>query len=341
MPVRERPRYQGSQRKLVIAFDVGTTFSGASYSILDPGEVPKVFGVTRYPAQENVGSDSKIPTIIYYDKNGMVRAAGAEALQENIIEQAEDEEWTKVEWFKLHLRPRTLSATHISDDVLPPLPRGKTAVEVFGDFLKYLFRCARDYIQESHANGEAVWRSFEGQMDFVLSHPNGWEGAQQSQMRRAAVVAGLIRDTAEGHSHIQFVTEGEASLHFCVGSNLSADAITNGQGVIVVDAGGGTVDLSAYYMKQSPNTFEEIAPPECRLQGSIFVSRRAQKYLEDKLRGSRFGSPEDIATMTAVFDKATKTKFRDSNETSYIKFGSARDNDPRLGIRSGQLKLPG
>jgi len=35
---------------------------------------------------------------MYYDQEGIVRAVGAEALQEGIIEQAEDENWIKVEW---------------------------------------------------------------------------------------------------------------------------------------------------------------------------------------------------------------------------------------------------
>lgn len=40
--------YKGPYRKLIIAFDVGTTFSGIAYSLLDPGEVPQVHGVTRF-----------------------------------------------------------------------------------------------------------------------------------------------------------------------------------------------------------------------------------------------------------------------------------------------------
>ena len=42
-----RPRYSGSSRKLVIALDIGTTFSGAAYALLDPGEVPQIQSVTR------------------------------------------------------------------------------------------------------------------------------------------------------------------------------------------------------------------------------------------------------------------------------------------------------
>lgn len=37
----------GTTRALVIALDVGTTFSGVSYAILEPGEVPKIHGLTR------------------------------------------------------------------------------------------------------------------------------------------------------------------------------------------------------------------------------------------------------------------------------------------------------
>ena len=65
----------------------------------------------------------------------------------------------------------------------------------------------------------------EGRIEYVLTHPNGWEGPQQSMMRTAAVQAGLISDDEDGHSHLSFVTEGEASLHFCVQSGLTNDAI--------------------------------------------------------------------------------------------------------------------
>jgi len=66
-----RPKYSGTRRKLVLAFDVGTTYSGISYrsvyrllspstyqladliieSILDPGFVPEIKGVTKYALQ--------------------------------------------------------------------------------------------------------------------------------------------------------------------------------------------------------------------------------------------------------------------------------------------------
>ncbi|OAX34642.1 hypothetical protein K503DRAFT_859084 [Rhizopogon vinicolor AM-OR11-026] len=309
-----REPYKGKTRKLVLAFDVGTTFSGVSYCILDPGEVPVIRGVSRYPAQEQVGGDSKIPSILYYDLQGVVRAVGAEALQERIIEQAEDEGWVKLEWWKLHLRAEHLSSSHIREDDIPSLPQGKSAVQVLADFMRYLFQCARTYIEESHLN---LWRSVENSIEFVLTHPNGWEGPQQQQIRRAAELAAVS----------DFPVEEEVQ--------------SGNQGVVIVDAGGGTIDLSAYSMKLSPTSFEEIAPAECCLQGSVFVTRRAQDLLKNKLSGSSYSSPEMIAQMTNIFDKTTKLRFRKPDEPSYIKFGTTRDKDMMYDIRSGQLKLAG
>lgn len=103
-------------------------------------------------------------------------------------------------------------------------------------------------------------------------------------MRKAAFMAGLIPHKA--HPRLSFVTEGEASLHFCIQAGilanhaLESDVRRNARfvfekkayycsqgdpGFVIVDAGGGTIDISAY--KQTTDTeasvFEEIAPAQC------------------------------------------------------------------------------
>lgn len=127
--------------------------------------------------------------------------------------------------FKLRLRPKSMKLK-MNGMRLSPLPRHKTSVDVFGDFLAYLFRCTKSFIIDTHANGQTLWHHIETSIEFVLSHPNGWEGAQQTKMRRAAVYGGLIPDTDEGRARIRFVTEGEASLHACVQSGLAADVLS-------------------------------------------------------------------------------------------------------------------
>ena len=222
--------------------------------------------------------------------------------------------------WKLHLRTKHLASSHITDDDIPPLPRDKSAVQVLADFMQYLFTCTRNYIIESEHCGASKWRSMESNIEFILTHPNGWEGLQQQRIRRAAEIAGLVPSGDEHAGRIHLLTEGEASLHFCAGvlgsdsEPLSSLPIVNSddleevvdggseqEGIIVIDAGGGTIDLSAYSVKLSaPREFKEIAPSECktfflgspglssysyvvpigRLQGSVFVTQRAHAFLK-------------------------------------------------------------
>ena len=97
-----------------------------------------------------------------------------------------------------------------------------------------------------------------------------------------------------------------------------------------------------------------------RLQGSVYVTRRATSWLEskllkmsiqgasltdcwfiDKLKDSNYGTRQDINQMAKVFDKTTKLSFRSEVDTGYIQFGSLRDKDMSVGINRGQLKIPG
>ena len=117
--------------------------------------------------------------------------------------------------FKLHLRPPHLVAEqgfNVKD--IPPLPPNKTVIDVFGDLLGYLYESTKKYIQERQGN--PIFDSVGANIDFVLSHPNGWEGKQQSEMRRAAITARLVNNMSEALKRISFVTEGEAGLHFCL-----------------------------------------------------------------------------------------------------------------------------
>lgn len=149
--------------------------------------------------------------------------------------------------------------------------------------------------------------------------------------------------------------------------------------MMLVDAGGGTVDLSTYcFTSTSPVTLEEIAPIGCKclnqayqlsrrlanscmtgiLQGSTRVNVRAAQFLRcmisfyffsdpltksflAKLAESKYGYYDEVKNMVDSFEKYTKPTFKDSNDKAFIKFGSMRDRDPEFGIRNGQLILEG
>ncbi|KAL4243239.1 hypothetical protein ABKN59_000920 [Abortiporus biennis] len=303
IPTLNMAPYTGTSRRLVLAFDVGTTFSAVAYCVLGPGIEPQIQTINRYPGQGN--GDCKIPTVLYYTQKGKIRAVGAEAMTNTMRLMEEDEELMFVEWFKL---------LSLKDSRPCPLPPGKSAEDVFTDFLGYLYECARRFVTETHANGEKFWDSLRDSTEIILTHPNGWGGLQQDKMRAATL---SINDIALGHARVSFVTEGEASLHYCLQSVAVQDAIQTGNNIMIIDAGEGTIGISTYTFTNatSPITVEEIAPPGCIIEGSIYVTLRAQEFLLAKLRDSRYGNEED--------------------------FGSTKDKDFNVGIRSGQLVVDG
>ena len=244
----------------MMAFDVGTTYSGASYAVLDPGLVPEIHGVTRYtfrrgnynnlpnrsPGSQRSKRSAAIPkfqpsstttkrgpfvqSVLKQQKTSSLR----KRTKTNIpglngrcqyIARATKAISFSGNRFKLHLRPKALASSHIRDDDLPPLPAIKTAEEILADFINYLYISTRTYIQETHPGGGAFWKSVENNVDYVLSLPNGWEGPQQAQMRRAAIKAGLVANEAQAQERISFVTEGEASLHYCIQKGITKEAV--------------------------------------------------------------------------------------------------------------------
>ena len=64
-------------------------------------------------------------------------------------------------------------------------------------------------------------------------------------------------------------------------------------------------------------------------------------FIEEKLRTSKYGTPDTLEHITKRFDETTKRLFRDKKEPQYVQFGSPLDKDLAAGIRQGQLKLTG
>ena len=69
---------------------------------------------------------------------------------------------------------------------------------VFSDFMRYLFDSKKTLFISSDKIGEHRWDSVFDNLELVLTHPNGWGGPQQSQLRAAAVRANIVPGTLEG-----------------------------------------------------------------------------------------------------------------------------------------------
>lgn len=110
----------------------------------------------------------------------------------------------------LHARLRSLQPTS-----LPEIPFHLTVEKIYSDFIRYLVAHTRTFFEDRTPNGRNVWLNLIEYADFVIAHPNGWGLKEQSVLRRAAIQADLVRPS-DADARIHFVTEAEASVHFCV-----------------------------------------------------------------------------------------------------------------------------
>jgi len=104
------------------------------------------------------------------------------------------------------------------------LPKGKSVVDLFADFIRYLFDSTITHIKEAEPTGEGLWKNFRTTVELVLTHPNGWEGHQQEVMRKAVVRAAIFNEE-DARNRVTFVTEGEASFNYCVTNTKSGELL--------------------------------------------------------------------------------------------------------------------
>lgn len=156
---------------------------------------------------------------------------------------------------------------------IPPLPPGITAKRVYADFLRYLFETTREFFKHNTPAGARIWSRLENEIVFVLATPNGWDNEQQAFLRDAALDAGLINDEESADLRLEFVTEGEASVHYALAHTQSKTWLRQGVMFAVTDAGGSTVDSTLYECKaMSPKlVLEEVCSSECVQVGVVFI----------------------------------------------------------------------
>ncbi|KIM20877.1 hypothetical protein M408DRAFT_333770 [Serendipita vermifera MAFF 305830] len=82
-------------------------------------------------------------------------------------------------------------------------------------------------------------------MVIILTTPNGWDIFQQKVLRKAAIQAELVSED-KAYDLLEFVTEGEASVHYVLAYSQSKSWLATDTLFAVIDVGGSTVDSTLY-----------------------------------------------------------------------------------------------
>lgn len=239
----------------------------------------------------------------------------------------------KVEWFKLQLM---LSGnTYIDPINLPPLPPGKSEIDVAADYLFKLRQAMRNQLQKTL--GE-VFNREERNIRYFLTVPAIWNDAGKAATRAAAIQAGFLRD--ENDNRLTLITEPEAAAMFCSKTGLLNLKIRDA--VLIVDCGGGTVDLIAYEVEEeTPFSVAECTAGSGDSCGSTALNRNFSNILRAKIRKMKL--PDGSKTAGKVyakcimdFENRIKADFRNNGQKWAVDVGIEAEF-PEAGIEEGYM----
>ncbi|QRV86967.1 heat shock protein 70 kDa 12A [Ceratobasidium sp. AG-Ba] len=223
-----------------------------------------------------------------------------------------------------------------------PLPEGISLSKIYQDFLVYLMKHTRQFFEYRVTEGKRIWADYGENKHIVLSHPNGWGIQEQGFLRDVAVKAGCVCES-KSLTHIRFVSEAEASVHFCMYNSNLHDELKLGEEFIVCDAGGSTVDITAYRVKATSPflELEERKTSACIQAGAVFIDRECRKHITSHL--APLGLSEDelkdyLEDGVADFEASAKRAFELSDSDYRIKLGGKLTNED-LQIRRGVLTI--
>ncbi|KAK3109141.1 hypothetical protein FSP39_023794 [Pinctada imbricata] len=253
---------------LVAAIDFGTTYSGYAYSfrteyVKDP---LKIFANVKWNTGNTEGGTStcatlKTPTTVLFDDEKNFHSFGYEA-ETKYAELLEDDEADGWFYFK-HFKMLLYRAMGIDGDEenLGARKRTISSAEL---------RESTEFVNDD----DILW---------VLTVPAIWGQDAKQFMREAAQMAGIK------NKNLQLALEPEAAAIYCKELAIQKtdgvdeqcmESFRPGRSFMIVDCGGGTVDITVHEV-QGEGLLKELYPPSGGPWGGTNVDFRFHEFLSD------------------------------------------------------------
>ncbi|XP_032424317.1 heat shock 70 kDa protein 12A-like isoform X4 [Xiphophorus hellerii] len=268
----------------IIAIDFGTAYSGYAFNITPRNQ--KTEPCVRYWGEKSARETPKTPTCILFDKYKQFISFGYEA-KEAYVSRMGTEAKDKLffESFKMSLYKRKLSL-----DMKIKAANGKEmkALQVFTEALKFLKEDALTTIAQHTAGRQFTAADFT----WVLTVPAIWEESAKQFMREAATQAGIVTKGKE--DKLVIALEPEAASVYCkklpsdgfIAENLGDGKLDQSPGTqyIVVDCGGGTIDITFHEVLEEGN-LKELHKASGNDLGGQTVDRKFKQFLREIFTG--------------------------------------------------------
>ncbi|EXX70475.1 uncharacterized protein OCT59_009854 [Rhizophagus irregularis] len=250
--------------RVIVGLDFGSTYSGFSLYHVDSDDIKTN---NEWPGPGGIGK-FKTNTVLQYDddyKN--VILWGQQALYRKAPKKSKDKEMKPVELFKLYLG-------NCLEKHRPKLPVDyKKAIS---DYLHKIGELIKETIPK-------YWMGidFMENVLLILPVPAEYSELDKAIMRECAFNAGLINNRSS--EKLQFTTEPEAAAVYCMSKTLKQHYLKEpGTTFMIVDCGGGTVDLTTRKLLED-NTLGEITERSGDFCGSTFIDKEFIKLLKHKV----------------------------------------------------------
>ncbi|KIW94189.1 uncharacterized protein Z519_05505 [Cladophialophora bantiana CBS 173.52] len=218
--------------------------------------------------------------------------------------QQEDEDLEVHDWFKIFLDKREYEKFRLRGEDVPP--SHADVKSYYRDFLKMLYAHIKKML-----GTELPALSFEDEtIEFIFSVPTTWSPGVAEDLRTLAREAGFGQDGVN-HSVEIGLTEAEAAAVCTLGTE--SERYTDGDIMLVVDAGGGTTDLAllkAEVEQGSRPTLKQLDEVRGDEIGSVEIDVAFARLAEERLLQAAPYIGLEPSSITSVIKKMCKGGFK-------------------------------
>jgi hypothetical protein len=312
----------------------------------DGGQGKPIHVIQNWPSSHTkIGTKEKVPSEIAYTKDGVEWGSN---IPPNVGRNI---------WMKLSLdRQQSGEAGRIMQELTSTTTGPhRRPVDIIADFLK----CVKEHLIKNldEQYGAGLWRSLP--IVLVITVPAVLSDLAKHRTMKAFDLAGFNMDTLPNLVHVITTTEPEAAATFTIKTlrgSAHDEQLSVGDGFVVCDMGGGTVDLISYRVASlQPTLVEEATVGNGDQCGSTFIDRAFIEWLEAKLGVDDFVKiagcrakdvphsqlSEKLGRMVADFIMEAKTGFS-GKQHSFLRLPrplSNLDDDEERGIRDGEIMI--
>ncbi|KAJ8097148.1 hypothetical protein POJ06DRAFT_215834 [Lipomyces tetrasporus] len=304
---------------LIVGIDFGTTNSGVAYSWVTGADAKEVV-LSEWAGLGNM-SLFKIPTVLYYDSSGGIVGWGANTEKALSPAGFPIPGTIKIEYFKLLLQRNYNRYNDLIRNL--PLPPGKTAIDVAADYLSLMRMTMRSELQKALGD---IFLKEEQNIKYFLTVPAIWDEAGKAATRQAAVQAGFVDNAFD--PRLSLITEPEAAAIYCAKRGV-LELKTN-DSFLIVDCGGGTVDLIAYEVEdENPFTVHECTSGTGGACGSTTIDANFMKLVR-----ARVQVMNELGLLTAAKEEKIMRRCRE-DFSKRIKPSFKNDRGPEIAVEIG------